>query len=165
MAQAMAEMALPEGASPKHDYIDALRLIERLHRRFLDIIKFELDKLGFEDINSVQVMLLYNIGDAELTAGELKSRGYYLGSNVSYNLKSMVEAGYIEQERALHDKRAVKIKLSAKGSELCAQFDKALDDQSQGLIDDHYLGRSGINTVIRSLRQMERFWSDKLQFL
>lgn len=165
MAEAIGESALPEGASPKHDYIDSLRLIERLHRRFLDVIKLELDKLGSEDINSVQVLLLYNIGDSELTAGELKSRGYYLGSNVSYNLKSLVEAGYLEQERALHDKRAVKIRLSEKGRHLCSLFDQALDEQSKGLIQDHYLGRSGLSDIIRSLRQIERFWSDKLQYI
>ncbi len=165
MAEAISESALPEGASPKQDYIDSLRLIERLHRRFLDIIKLELDKLGSEDINSVQVMLLYNIGDSELTAGELKSRGYYLGSNVSYNLKNLVEAGYLDHVRALHDKRAVKIRLSEKGQHLCRLFDNALEEQSKGLIDDHYLGRGGLNDIIRSLRQIERFWADKLQYI
>lgn len=165
MSEAISESALPEGASPKHDYIDSLRLIERLHRRFLDVIKLELDKLGSEDINSVQVLLLYNIGDSELTAGELKSRGYYLGSNVSYNLKSLVEAGYLEQERALHDKRAVKIRLSEKGRHLCSLFDQALEEQSKGLIQDHYLGRGGLSDIIRSLRQIERFWADKLQYI
>ncbi|MGC1695692.1 MAG: MarR family transcriptional regulator, partial [Pseudolabrys sp.] len=64
-------------------YHEALTLVERLHRRLLDVIKDEFDRRGRADINSVQALLLYNIGDKELTAGELRTRGYYLGSNVS----------------------------------------------------------------------------------
>ena len=63
-------------------YHEALTLVERLHRRLLDVIKDEFDRRGRSDINSVQALLLYNIGDKELTAGELRTRGYYLGSNV-----------------------------------------------------------------------------------
>ena len=75
-------------------YLEALTLVERLHRRLLDVIKDEFDRRGRADINSVQALLLYNIGDKELTAGELRTRGYYLGSNVSYNLKKLVEMGF-----------------------------------------------------------------------
>ncbi len=78
--------------------VQALRLIERLHRLLLDVIKNDFDRLGGADLNSVQALLLYNIGDAELTAGELKTRGYYLGSNVSYNLKKLVDMGYIHYQ-------------------------------------------------------------------
>ena len=77
-------------------YLEALTLVERLHRRLLDVIKDEFDRRGRADINSVQALLLYNIGDKELTAGELRTRGYYLGSNVSYNLKKLVEMGYLD---------------------------------------------------------------------
>src|SRR3712207_846667 len=81
-------------------YLEALQLIERLHRRLLDVIKDEFDRKGRSDINSVQALLLYNIGDGELTASELRKRGYYLGSNVSYNLKKLVDLGYIHHERS-----------------------------------------------------------------
>src|ERR1700748_965400 len=77
------------------EYLQALRLIERLHRLLLDVIKDEFDRRGGAELNSVQALLLYNIGESELTAGELKTRGYYLGSNVSYNLKKLVDMGYI----------------------------------------------------------------------
>ena len=66
----------------RSDYLQALRLIERLHRLLLDVIKDEFDRVGGAELNSVQALLLYNIGESELTAGELKTRGYYLGSNV-----------------------------------------------------------------------------------
>ena len=81
-------------------YMEALTLVERLHRRLLDVIKDEFERSGRSDVNSVQALLLFNIGDAELTAGELRSRGYYLGSNVSYNLKKLVEMGFIHHQRA-----------------------------------------------------------------
>ncbi len=72
-------------------YLDALALVERLHRLLLDVIKDEFERVGVLDINAVQALLLFNIGDNEVTAGELKSRGYYQGSNVSYNLKTFVK--------------------------------------------------------------------------
>src|SRR5881398_3026124 len=85
-------------------YLEALTLVERLHRRLLDVIKDEFDRRGRADINSVQALLLYNIGDKELTAGELRTRGYYLGSNVSYNLKKLVELGFLDHQRSRVDR-------------------------------------------------------------
>ena len=99
-------------------YLEALTLIERLHRRLLDVIKDEFDRRGRADINAVQALLLYNIGDKELTAGELRTRGYYLGSNVSYNLKKLVEMGFLDHQRSRVDRRSVRIKLTEKGREV-----------------------------------------------
>ena len=85
-------------------YLEALTLVERLHRRLLDVIKDEFDRRSRADINAVQALLLYNIGEKDLTAGELRTRGYYLGSNVSYNLKKLVEMGFLSnpaEDRAL----------------------------------------------------------------
>ena len=80
-------------------FLSAISLIERLHRQFLDVVKAELDGQRIRDINNVQALILFNIGQDELTVGELTQRGYYLGSNVSYNVKKMVEHGYLTQER------------------------------------------------------------------
>src|SRR5690349_15294567 len=99
------------------EYLQALRLVERLHRLLLDVIKDEFDRLGGADLNSVQALLLYNIGDSELTAGELKTRGYYLGSNVSYNLKKLVDMGYLHYKRSDKDRRSVRVSLTDKGLE------------------------------------------------
>jgi DNA-binding MarR family transcriptional regulator len=106
----------PEGLKPL--YLEAVSRVERLHRRLLDLIKDEFDRMGWDDINPVQALLMFNIGDSELTAGELRSRGYYLGSNVSYNLKKLVETGYIFQERSRTDRRSVRIRLTPKGEEV-----------------------------------------------
>ncbi|MBV8651283.1 MAG: winged helix DNA-binding protein, partial [Alphaproteobacteria bacterium] len=98
----------------KAAYLETIGLIERLHRHFLEIVKLELDGLGIHDINNIQGLILYNIGDAEMTVGELTLRGCYLGSNVSYNVKKMVENGYLVQERSEHDRRSIHVRLSEK---------------------------------------------------
>src|SRR5476649_1382730 len=96
-------------------YLETLTMVERLHRRLLDVIKDEFDRRSRSDINAVQALLLYNIGDKELTAGELRTRGYYLGSNVSYNVKKLVEMGYLHHARSRVDRRSVRISLTDKG--------------------------------------------------
>ena len=110
-----AEPEEEQGLQPL--YLEALRLVERLHRRLLDVIKDEFDRAGRTDVNAVQALLLFNIGDSELTAGELRTRGYYLGSNVSYNLKKLVEMGFLDHQRSRVDRRSVRIKLTDKGRE------------------------------------------------
>ena len=104
-----------EEAKTKEIFLECLRLIERLHRRLLDVLRAKLEEDGKTDLNSVQALLLYNIGENEITAGELRSRGYYLGSNVSYNLKKLVEMGYVSHERAKHDRRSVRVALTPLG--------------------------------------------------
>ncbi len=99
-------------------YLEVVSLVEQLHRQFLEIVKLELDGLGIHDLNNVQALMLFNIGDAEMSVGELTLRGCYLGSNVSYNVKKLVENGYIAQERSVHDRRSVHIKLTNKGRKL-----------------------------------------------
>src|SRR6201981_3031905 len=99
-------------------YFKVISLVERLHRQFLELVKLELEGFGIHDINNVQGMMLFSIGDAEMTVGELTLRGCYLGSNVSYNVKKMVENGYLVQERSLHDRRSIALKLTDKGGGL-----------------------------------------------
>lgn len=133
-------------------------LIERLHRRFLDVIKAELDRMGVEDVNNIQTLILYNIGDANLTIGELTNRGYYLGSNVSYNIKKLVESEFLIQERSAHDKRSVKVKLSEKGLRLCESID-ALYQSHVSALDDIGFNEEEIADTLKSLRKIEKFWS------
>jgi len=142
----------------KDIYTESILLIERLHRRFLDVVKTELDRLKIDDINNVQTLILYNINHEQLTIGELTNRGYYLGSNVSYNVKKLVENGYLMQERAPHDKRSTRIKLSDKGLALCKKVDELYQrnvDQLSKEMDKGTL--TGMNTT---LGQLERFWTD-----
>jgi DNA-binding MarR family transcriptional regulator len=145
-------------------YLEALTLVERLHRRLLDVIKDEFDRRGRADINSVQALLLYNVGDKELTAGELRTRGYYLGSNVSYNLKKLVEMGFLDHQRSRVDRRSVRIKLTEKGMEVRniveALYQKHVRtvEQVGGISSDEFV------TLNKSLHRLERFWTDQILY-
>ncbi len=144
-------------------YFDAIQLIERLHRHFLDVLKLELDRKGIQDINNVQSMILYNIGEDELTVGELTIRGYYLGSNVSYNVKKMVENGYLVQERSVHDKRSIRVRLSQKGIELRALITDMFA-RHEKLIVGTDLTPDRLNALNATMAMVERFWASQTNF-
>lgn len=145
-------------------YLEALTLVERLHRRLLDVIKDEFDRAGRSDVNSVQALLLFNIGDSELTAGELRTRGYYLGSNVSYNLKKLVEMGYILHQRSRMDRRSVRVSLSEKGQEV-ANIVNALYERHMRSIDQvGGIASEDFKVLNRSLHRLERFWTDQILY-
>jgi DNA-binding MarR family transcriptional regulator len=145
-------------------YLEALTLVERLHRRLLDVIKDEFDRRGRADINAVQALLLFNIGDKELTAGELRTRGYYLGSNVSYNLKKLVEMGFLDHQRSRVDRRSVRIKLTERGREVrdivSMLYEKHVRtvEQVGGISADEF---AGLN---KALQRLERFWTDQILY-
>lgn len=143
----------------KDPYLVSIRLIERLHRRFLDVIKTELDRLGIEDINNVQTLILSNINEEQLTVGELTVRGYYLGSNVSYNVKKLVETGYLIQERSFHDRRMTRVRLSQKGLELVAKID-ALYARNAEELARNGIGPDRLTATNDLLTSLERFWTN-----
>ena len=157
------ELPAGEGAV-KPSYLEALHLVERLHRRLLDVIKDEFERRGRDDVNSVQALLLYNIGDKELTASELRTRGYYLGSNVSYNVKKLVEAGYLHHARSRVDRRSVRISLTPKGQEVHEIVSDLYEKHARtiqpigGISDDDF---DRLNT---SLARLERFWTDQIRY-
>jgi DNA-binding MarR family transcriptional regulator len=138
-------------------YLDVIALVERLHRQFLEVVKLELDTLAVHDINNVQAMILFNIGESEMTVGELTLRGCYLGSNVSYNVKKMLENEYIVQERSPHDRRSVRVRLSEKGlalhQKLTKMHERHIASLGQGVVQSEELVTSH-----KTLRRLERFW-------
>ncbi|MCC0021317.1 MAG: winged helix DNA-binding protein [Nitratireductor sp.] len=145
-------------------YLEALTLVERLHRRLLDVIKDEFDRHGRNDINAVQALLLHNIGNSELTAGELRSRGYYLGSNVSYNLKKLVDQGLINHQKSRVDRRSVRVSLTDEGRKI-AKLVEELYQRHVGSIEKV----GGINSeefarMNKSLQRLERFWTDQILY-
>ena len=146
-------------------YLDTLGLLERLHRLLLDVIKDEFERLGIPEVNAVQALLLFNIGEAEVTAGELKNRGYYQGSNVSYNLRKLVDGGYMHHERSTIDRRSVRVRLTSQGREvrdivaaLFARHAEAIE--MRGLIG--CLTAEETNTT---LRRLERYWTDQIRYI
>ncbi len=146
-------------------YLESLGLLERLHRLLLDVIKDEFERLGLLDINAVQALLLFNISDNEVTAGELKSRGYYQGSNVSYNLKKLVEMGYMHHQRCEIDRRSVRVKLTPKGREVRDNVAELFARHAEGIESNGLLGRDGVDDINSSLRRMERYWSDQIRYI
>lgn len=159
--------ATAQSAKPmpvRAQYLESLALVERLHRRLLDVIKDELDRRGRTDVNSVQALLLYNIGDNEVTAGELRTRGYYLGSNVSYNVKKLVEMGYLNHQRSRVDRRSVRIRLTRLGEEV--------REMVAGLYEKHVMTVEQIGGISiedfsklnNALTRLDRFWTDQIRY-
>jgi DNA-binding MarR family transcriptional regulator len=138
-------------------YLEVISLIERLHRQFLEVVKLELEGLGIRDINNVQGLMLFNIGDAEMTVGELTWRGCYLGSNVSYNVKKMVEAGYLAQERSLHDRRSSHVKLTEKGRALRDRL-STMHERQVNMLKQTAITPADLEAAAITLRRLERFW-------
>lgn len=156
---------MPEAAvtHTKATYLESLQLIERLHRRFLDVVKIELERIGATDINNVQSLILYNVNDGEMTVGELTYRGYYLGSNVSYNVKKLVANGYLTQERSSHDRRSIRIRLTQKGLTLRQHID-ALYERHVGALADGPVSERDLAALNRCLRDLERFWDAEVRY-
>lgn len=146
-------------------YLDSLALVERLHRLLLDVIKDEFERVGILEINAVQALLLFNIGDNEVTAGELKSRGYYQGSNVSYNLKKLVEMSYMHHQRCEIDRRSVRVRLTDKGRNIRDIVEELFSRHAEGLESRGILGPDGIENINTSLRRVERYWSDQIRYI
>jgi DNA-binding MarR family transcriptional regulator len=145
-------------------YLEALTLVERLHRRLLDVIKDEFDREGRNDINAVQALLLYNIGNSELTAGELRTRGYYLGSNVSYNLKKLVDQGFIHHQRSRIDRRSVRVSLTDDGKEI-ARIVGVLYERHVATVEKvGGLNSNEFAQMNRALQRLERFWTDQILY-
>jgi len=144
-------------------YYETIQLIERLHRRFLDVLKVELDRKHIQDVNNVQAMILFNLGDDEMTVGELTIRGYYLGSNVSYNVKKMVENGYLDQERSIHDRRSIRVKVSEKGRKLCDDLDVMFQDHLAKL-NAAGIGSENLARLNKALKALESFWASQSSF-
>ncbi|MGJ5620261.1 MarR family winged helix-turn-helix transcriptional regulator [Sulfitobacter sp. MF3-043] len=146
-------------------YLEALSLVERLHRLLLDVIKDEFERVNVLEINAVQALLLFNIGDNEVTAGELKSRGYYQGSNVSYNLKKLVEMGYMHHQRCEIDRRSVRVRLTEKGRHVRDVVSNLFSRHAEGLENKGMLGHEGIADITTSLKRMERYWTDQIRYI
>jgi DNA-binding MarR family transcriptional regulator len=148
----------------KQSYLEALTLVERLHRRLLDVIKDEFDREGRNDINAVQALLLHNIGTSELTAGELRTRGYYLGSNVSYNLKKLVDQGLIAHQKSRVDRRSVRVSLTEKGKEVADVVENLYQRHTGSIEKVGGLGSGEFETMNKSLQRLERFWTDQILY-
>ena len=146
-------------------YLDNLSMLERLHRLLLDVIKDEFERVGILEINAVQALLLFNIGENEVTAGELKSRGYYQGSNVSYNLKKLVELGYMHHQRSEIDRRSVRVRLTEKGRRVRGMLNDLCGRHAEGLAKRNMVDAAALDAMNQSLKRMERYWTAQIRYI
>lgn len=146
-------------------YLESLHLVERLHRLLLDLVKDEFERLGIEDLTPVQAMILYNLGGFEVTAGELRSRGMYQGSNVSYNLKKLVTMGYVHHERSDVDRRAVRVRLTDRGAHIRQVIGSLFARHAEGLHMTGVLDEPPLEQVTRQWRRIERYWADQIRYI
>lgn len=146
-------------------YLETLTLVERLHRLLLDVVKDEFERLGIFEINPVQALLLFNVGDNEVMAGELKSRGYYQGSNVSYNLKKLVEMGYMHHQRSEIDRRSVRVSLTSKGQRIESVVARLFATHAEGLQTRQVLDLVGVEEISSALKRVERYWTDQIRYI
>ena len=162
MQAAVNEQGTPDNLSV---YLDTLGRLERLHRLLLDVVKDEFERLGLIDINSVQGLLLFNIGEQEVTAGELKSRGYYQGSNVSYNLKKLVETGYMHHKKCAIDRRSVRVRLTDKGQNVRESLSEMFARHAGGLVLQPTVDAESLSSINVHLRAVEHFWADQIRYI
>lgn len=153
------------GKSFMTHYLESLALVERLHRLLLDVIKDEFERVGVIEINPVQALLVFNIGDNEVTAGELKSRGYYQGSNVSYNLKKLVGMGYMHHERCRADRRSVRVRLTDKGQHIRGLVNDLFEGHAAAMQSEGVLQGTGVEDINAALRRMEQYWGKQIRFI
>lgn len=153
------------GVSRTDAYLESLQILERLHRLLQDIVKDEFERLGRSDLNPVQALLIYNLGAAEVTAGELRSRGMYQGSNVSYNLKKLVELGYVHHERCEMDRRSVRVRLTAEGQEIRNRVSDLFARHAEGLELSGVLDDPAIEAVNLQWRRVERYWMEQIRYI
>lgn len=158
----MTENVPPSGLTLGQITQDLPRLIERMHRRFLDVVRIELTRQGFNDISPVQAVMLSNIGEEEISVRDLIERGYYLGSNASYNLKNLVEGGYVDRQASTRDRRAARLKLSSKGKQILETLTKLNTQMAEPLLKPET--EAEFEVSYRTLRRLERRWSDSLRF-
>lgn len=146
-------------------YLESLQILERLHRLLLDLVKDEFERLGRSDLNPVQALLIYNLGTAEVTAGELRSRGMYQGSNVSYNLKKLVELGYVHHERSEMDRRSVRVRLTPTGQEVRDRVAELFTRHAEGLDMSGVLDDPPLESVNLQWRRVERYWAEQIRYI
>ena len=147
----------------KNEYLELTRLIERLHRHFLDVLRTELNRMGNKDINAVQALLLANIGEEQIVIRDLVERGYYQGSNVSYNIKKLVDMGYLEQERSTQDRRSVRVKLTEKAMEVVRRI-RDMEDHNARAFAEQNAGNEEVEKACLSLRRLEGTWTDFIRY-
>lgn len=144
-------------------YTDLGRVMESITRRFLDVLRMELARIGVTDLSPTQALMLLHIGGEELSVRDLLERGYYLGSNASYNLKHLVETGYVDRTPSQRDRRAARLRLSERGLAACEGLKRLETARADSLLRSKADG-ADFETTYRTLRRLERAWMDLIRY-
>ncbi|WP_236042555.1 MarR family winged helix-turn-helix transcriptional regulator [Roseibium aggregatum] len=143
-------------------HFELVRVIERMYRRYLDRLRVDLSRIGADDISPSHAMLLFTIGDDDLSVRDLMDRGHYLGSNASYSLKQLVQSGYVDRSASARDRRSARIRLTDKGKQLCKAITSA-DEVNQNQIVRSEQDRRALEETISMLRRLEVVWATDIQ--
>jgi|GEM_PF-1478317 len=144
------------------NHFELVRVIERMYRRYLDRLRVDLIRIGADDISPSHAMLLFTIGDDDLSVRDLMDRGHYLGSNASYSLKQLVQSGYVDRTASARDRRSARIRLTDKGRMLCKAI-KAADEVNQAQIVRSERDRMALEETFALLRKLEVIWATDMQ--
>ncbi len=142
-------------------YIETITRLQSLNHQLLDQIKDEFKRIGWNEVNPAQALMLFHIGAGnEIAAGDVRARGYYFGSNASYNLMKLRDGNYIERRSYPADRRVVKIALTPKGEEVAEVVDdlikrhlRAVGEVNSDLTSEH------LKTLNNELEHLERVWT------
>lgn len=154
-----------EGFDHGRSYLDSIGLFERLHRLLSDIVKDEFERLGITDLTPVQALLVYNLGTNEVSASELRSRGMYQGSNVSYNLKKLVQMGYVHYVRCTLDRRSIRVSLTSRGVEIRNVVLTLFRRHAEDLAMAGVLDSPPLPAVNEQLQRIARYWQSQIRYI
>lgn len=144
-------------------YLELTSMLDRLHRRYLDVVRVELESMGINNINPSQALMLVGIGDEDIPVRDLIHRKGYQASTVSYNVKKLSEYGYLEQERAAHDRRSVRLRLSPKGREIVSRL-RELEARHMEFTSGRGELLRGMENATATLRQLDQIWAEYITF-
>ena len=130
----------------------------------LDAVKDELERQDEGHINSIQALMLFYIGGQVLSANELKKRGYYLGSNTSYNIKILVKQNYLKHERSPLDRRAVRLSLTEKGAAVAAIVNVVFEKHATTIQGSGDISEVELTDLIKTLGKLKRFWIEQVLY-
>ena len=77
---------------------------------------------------------------------------------MSYNVKKMVENGYLIQERSPHDRRSFHVHAAEKGVEIYRNL-SALFDAHAGELANNRFDKESLEAANATLNRLQQFWS------
>ncbi|MBL4613354.1 MAG: MarR family transcriptional regulator [Magnetovibrio sp.] len=119
--------------------------------------------MGVKELNAVQALLLSNIGQEDIAIRDLVERGYYQGSNVSYNIKKLTDMGYLEQERSQHDRRSVTVRLTPKALDVVERVQQ-LEAANADAVVASGLNTNDLTQAAQTLTTIEKTWADYIRY-